>query len=101
MEGLGERGTIRGTTVLGVSTETKLSQALGTALGKEDPERQVFFFRVAHRAEAYSQLAQGVRSRDGKEGFLGETFNWVQPDTSLALASTPGVDPQSVPCSAA
>lgn len=26
MEGLGERGTIRGTTVLGVSTETKLSQ---------------------------------------------------------------------------
>lgn len=39
MEGLGERGTIRGTTVLG----TKLSQAVGTALGKEDPERQVFF----------------------------------------------------------
>lgn len=51
MEGLGERGTIRGTTVLGVSTETKLSQAVGTALGKEDPERQVFC-RIAHRAEA-------------------------------------------------
>ena len=42
MEGLGERGTIRGTTVLGVSTETKLSQALG----KEDPERQVFFLEL-------------------------------------------------------
>lgn len=57
-----------------------------TALGKE-AERQGFF-RVAHRAEA-APASAGSDPGDGKEGFLEETFNWVQPDTSLALASSP------------